>query len=163
MKKILVATAALTLALAITASSALSAGSEANAKGGSFALTGTWLSTVSLVSPPPGVDATFQALDTFVAGGGILVSSSQGHPTTRSLAHGNCTHTTGLRYACTFLWFRFDPVSGASVGTQRVRRTMTVSPDHSSFQATDTIDVLAPDGTVVASLQGTEVGHRLGA
>ena len=125
-------------------------------------LSGTWITSISLTNPPPGVDATFQALDTFVAGGGILVSSAQSHPTARSLAHGNCAHTHGQTFACTFVWFRFDPASGAYVGMQRVRRTMTVSNDQKSFQATDTVELLAPNGAVVASIQGTETGQRLG-
>lgn len=124
-------------------------------------LTGTWITTVSLTNPPPGVDATFQALDTFVSGGGILVSSSQSHPTARSLAHGNCARTHDQTYACTFVWFRFDPTTGSYLGMQRVRRTMTVASDEKSFQATDTVEVLAPNGTVVASVQGTETGQRL--
>jgi hypothetical protein len=41
---------------------------------------------------------------------------------------------------------------------------MTVSPDLRSFQANDTVGVLAPDGvTVVATLQATESGQRLSA
>jgi hypothetical protein len=126
-------------------------------------LSGTWITSISLTNPPPGVDASFQALDTFVSGGGILVSSSQSHPTGRSLAHGNCTHTGGQMFACAFVWFRFDPTTGSYLGMQRVRRTMTVSSSFQSFQATDTVEVLAPNGTVVASIQGTETGHRLPA
>jgi hypothetical protein len=152
----------LALAVALTGSNALSAAPKAKRPSAPASLDGTWITTVALVNPPPGIDATFQALDTFVAGGGILVSSSQSHPAARSLAHGNCSHSTGLRYACTFVWFRFDQ-AGAPIGMARVRRTMTVSADRSSFQATDTIEMLAPDGTVVASLHGTETGHKLGA
>ncbi len=155
---VLAAVAAAMLALGTTG--ALSA----PGKGGSaMQLSGTWMTTVSLVNPPPGIDATFQALDTFVAGGGILASSSQSHPIVRSLAHGNCAHTTGRQYRCMFVWFRYDTTSGAFVGLQRVRRTMTVSSDGTWFQSTDTIEILAPDGTtVLATLQGSEAGHRLG-
>lgn len=141
--------------------SAVAAGAEEK-KPPAPQLTGTWITSISLRNPPPGVDATFQALDTFVRGGGILVSSSQSHPTVRSLAHGNCAHTSGRTFACTFVWFRFDPTSGSYLGMQRVRRKMTVSNDQKSFQATDTVEVLAPNGTVVASIQGSETGHRLG-
>ncbi|HZT16766.1 MAG TPA: hypothetical protein VFA19_12550 [Gaiellaceae bacterium] len=137
--------------------------SGANGKGAPAPqLSGTWITTVSLTNPPPGVDATFQALDTFVAGGGILVSSSQSHPTTRSLAHGSCVHTRAQTFACTFAWFRFDPATGSYLGMQRVRRTMTLSNDQKSFQAADIVEVLAPDGTVVASIKGSEAGRRLG-
>ena len=50
----------------------------------------------------------------------------------------------------------------AELGMQRVRRTMTLSNDQKSFQAADTVEVLAPDGTVVASIKGGEAGRRLG-
>jgi len=161
MKRIVPAAALVVAVLAVGVAGALSATSKGKDKEGAR-LTGTWLTTVTLVNPPPGIDATFQALDTFVAGGGILVSSSQSHPTMRSLAHGNCSHTSARQYACTFVWFRFDP-TGAYLGMQRVRRTMTVSQDGNSFESTDTIDVLAPDGTVVATIQGSETGARLAA
>jgi hypothetical protein len=38
---------------------------------------------------------------------------------------------------------------------------MRVSRDHRSFSATDVIRVLAPTGTVVATIHGTEVGHLI--
>ena len=156
--KSLVPLACFVAALAVSAVAVGANGKKAQAP----QLSGTWTTWVSLTNPPPGVDATFQALDTFTPGGGILVSSSQSHPTARSLAHGNCAHTGGRDYACTFVWFRFDP-TGTYIGMQRVRRTMTVSADGNSFTSTDTIDVLAPDGTVVATIQGTETAQRLAA
>jgi hypothetical protein len=154
----LVALACFVAALAATTVAVGATGKKAQAP----QLTGTWLTSISLTNPPPGVDATFQALDTFVPGGGIIVSSAQSHPSARSLAHGNCAHGHGETFACTFVWFRFDPTSGTYVGMQRVRRTMTVSNDQNSFRATDTVEVLAPNGTVVASIQGSETGQRLG-
>lgn len=160
MKRIVPAAALAAVLFTLGATGAFSATAKGKI-GTGRQLTGTWVTAVSLVNPPPGVDATFQGLDTFVAGGGILVSSSQSHPAARSLAHGNCTHTGGRQYACTFVWFRFDP-SGAYLGLQRVRRTMTVSQDGNSFASTDTVEVLAPNGTVLGTLQGSETGQRLG-
>jgi hypothetical protein len=156
--KYLAALACVVAALTVSTVAATAHGPKAQAP----RLSGTWITSISLTNPPPGVDATFQALDTFVAGGGLLVSSAQSHPATRSLAHGNCAHTQGQTYACSFVWFRFDPASGSYLGMQRVRRTMTLSTDQTSFEATDTVEVLAPNGTVVASIQGTEAGRRLG-
>ncbi len=122
---------------------------------------GTWMSKVTLQSPPPGVDANFLALNTFSRGGRLLVSSSQSQPALRSLAHGEWARTGNRRFASTFVWFRFDAV-GKFAGMQRVRRELTLSPDLNSFEATDTIELLAPDGTVVATLRGTESATRLG-
>jgi hypothetical protein len=154
-------TIAVVSAVAALAFASVAAAAGGKGNHGAPQLNGTWLSQVSLVNPPPGIDATFQALNTFVPGGAVLVSSSQGHPTARSLAQGDCTHTAAQQYSCTFVWFRFDP-TGAYIGTQRVRRTMTVSSGFDAFQSTDTIEVLAPDGTVLATLQGSETAHRLG-
>jgi hypothetical protein len=155
------------LAAAILAITALSAGatgalSASQKPKAPNDLKGTWSTSVTLVNAPPGVDAAFQTLNTFVAGGGLLVSSSQSHAAQRSLAHGNCARTGDREYACTFVWFRFD-LAGTFVGSQRVRRTMEISQDRTSFQSADTIEVLAPDNTVLATIQGTETGRRLAA
>jgi hypothetical protein len=123
-------------------------------------LAGTWLSTVTLATPPPGVDASFLALDTFSRGGAVLVSSNQVNPGSRSLAHGEWTRIGNRRFASTFTWFRFDP-TGKPIGTQRVQRTMVLSADGDSFESTDTVQVLAPDGTVLASTQATETARRI--
>lgn len=123
-------------------------------------LAGTWLSTVTLLTPPPGVDPTFLALDTFTRGGGLLVSSNQSNPSLRSLAHGEWSQTGNRRFASTFSWFRFDG-AGKPIGMQRVQRTMVLSADGNSFESTDTVQVLAPDGTVIASAQATEVAYRI--
>src|SRR3954468_575484 len=115
-RRSLIVLASVVIALATSAVAAGSGGKKAQAP----QLKGTWLTAVALTNPPPGVDATFQALDTFVPGGGILVSSSQSHPVARSLAHGTCAHAQGQDFTCTFVWFRFDPVTGVFAGSQRV-------------------------------------------
>ena len=122
---------------------------------------GTWMSRVTLQSPPPGVDANFLALNTFSRGGRLLVSSSQSLPALRSLAHGEWAWIANRRFASTMVWFRFD-AAGKFVGLQRVRRELTLAPDLNSFEATDIVEVIAADGTVVATLRATESATRLG-
>lgn len=125
-------------------------------------LEGTWMSTVTLQNPPPGAAATFHGLNTFIRGGRLLVSSSQAMPVTRSLAHGEWARTGNRRYASTFVAFRYDP-AGNFVGTLRVRRELTLSPSGDQFEATDVVEFLAPDGSVIATLDATEVATRLPA
>jgi hypothetical protein len=125
-------------------------------------LNGTWTTTVTLTDAPPNVESSFRALDTFLPGGGLLVSSSVGNPALRSLAHGEWVRTGNREFASTFVWFRFD-ATGAFLGTQQVRRTINLAQNLHSFQSTDVIEVIAPTGTVLATIHGTETGTRLGS
>ena len=124
-------------------------------------LEGTWMSNVTLQNPPPGIDASFLALNTFGAGGDVVVSSSQGHPAQRSLAQGEWKRIANRRFACTFTWFRFD-AAGQFIGTQRVRRTMTLAPSLRTYTSIDIVEVVAPNGVVVATLNATETATRVG-
>jgi hypothetical protein len=123
-------------------------------------LNGTFLTTVQLTDAPPGAPTSFNALDTFLPGGGLLVSSSAPQPATRGLAHGSWSHVDHRNYTSTFVWFRFD-ATGQPVGTQRVRRTMKVSKDGSTFSGTDVVEIVAPTGGVLATIHGTESGTLL--
>ncbi len=123
-------------------------------------LHGTWLTTVQLSDAPPGVPTSFGALDTFLPGGGLVVSSSAPLPSTRGLAHGSWSHIGHRNFTATFTWFRFD-ASGQPVGTQRVTRRMNVSRSGSSFTGTDLIEVISPSGAVLATIHGTETGTLL--
>jgi hypothetical protein len=120
-------------------------------------LNGTWLTTVQLTDAPPGAPSSFNALDTFLPDGGLLVSSSAPMPSTRGLAHGTWTHVGHRNFTSTFTWFRFD-ATGQAVGTQRVRRTMRVSQSGTSFSGTDVVEVIAPTGAVLVTIHGTETG-----
>lgn len=123
-------------------------------------LNGTWTTAVQLTDAPPGAPASFNALDTFLPGGSLLVSSSAPNPALRTLAHGTWIRTGDHRFASTFVWFRFDP-TGQYVGTQRVSRTMVLATDGASFQASDIVQVVSPTGAVVATIHGTESGTLL--
>jgi hypothetical protein len=163
--------------IALTVTTVVAAIAVATAAGGTFTATGkkptkanptasqrlegTWMSTVTLQNPPPGIDASFLALNTFGQGGDVVVSSSQGHPTQRSLAHGEWKRIANRRFASTFTWFRFD-AAGQFIGTQRVRRTLTLAPNLTTFTAMDVVEIIAPNGVFVATLNATETAARLG-
>jgi hypothetical protein len=123
-------------------------------------LNGTWTTTVQLTDAPPGAPTSFNALDTFLPGGSLLVSSSAPGPGLRTLAHGTWIRTGDHRFASTFVWFRFD-ATGQYIGTQRVSRTMVLAKNGASFQASDIVEVVSPTGAVVATIHGTESGTLL--
>lgn len=164
-RRIMLAATALVMAIVVATgvSGAFAAGGKKSPKNAAAAgqrLSGTWLSTVTLQNPPPGVAGTFLALDTFTRSGEVLVSSAQAQPSTRSLAQGDWVRTGNHQFASTFVWFRFDS-TGQWTGMQRVRRTMTLAPSLDAFTSEDVIEVLTPNGTVVAMLHGTEAAERL--
>jgi hypothetical protein len=157
------AAAALALALVVASGSAASTahrGAKQPKAATGQQLSGTWLTTITLQNPPPGVAPIFTALDTFLPSGELLVSSSQAMPAQRTLAHGGWVRTGNRRFSSSFTWFRFD-ATGAFVGMQRVRRTMTLAPSGTTFDAIDVVEILTPAGAVVATIQGTEAGSRL--
>jgi hypothetical protein len=162
--KILVASGALVLAglVAGVTGGAAGVGKSTPKLAASRPIEGTWLSRVTLENPPPGVEPTFSALNTFGAGGRLLVSSSQTMPVTRSLAHGEWVRTGNRRYVSSFVAFRFDP-TGKYAGTLQVRREMTLAPSLNEFQSTDIVEFVAPDGTVIASFRATEAATRMKA
>ena len=157
-KTVLVAVALIALtAMVSTEAISASAGKQAPK---SQRLSGTWLTTVTLEDPPPGVAASFRALNTFIMSGELLVSSSVGLPATRSLAHGDWIRTGNRRFASSFVFFRFD-AAGAFIGSQRVHRTILLASSLNAFTSTDVIEILDPSGTVIRSSRATEVGQRL--
>jgi hypothetical protein len=163
-KKALLTLAVLLAMSAIATSAALAATSHDHARTSATPngqqLNGTWTTTVQLTDAPPGAPTSFNALDTFLPGGSLLVSSSAPSPALRTLAHGTWIRTGDHRFASTFVWFRFDP-TGQYVGTQRVSRTMVLAKDGASFQASDIVQVVSPTGAVVATIHGMESGTLL--
>ena len=153
------------VAVALTALAAIFAAGATSASVGkkdpkSQRLSGTWMTTVTLEDPPPGVAASFRALNTFLPSGELLVSSSVGMPATRSLAHGDWIRTGNRRFASSFVFFRFDP-AGAFIGSQRVHRTIILAASLNAFTSTDVVEILDPSGTVIRSSRATEAGQRL--
>src|SRR4051812_17823548 len=101
---------------------------QLNGEASGNSVEGSWLITVTRINPPPGMPTTFQSLMTFAAGGGLTETSSTG-TTRRGPAHGVWERTSGRTYATSMTLFRFDPSTGAFLGTQRVDRTMELSQD----------------------------------
>ena len=163
-KRALLTLAALLATSAIATSAALAATGRDQARTSAAPngqqLNGTWTTTVQLTDAPPGAPTSFNALDTFLPGGSLLVSSSAPSPGLRTLAHGTWIRTGDHRFASTFVWFRFDP-TGQYIGTQRVSRTMVLAKSGASFQASDIVEVVSPTGAVVATIHGTETGSLL--
>src|SRR5436190_15290915 len=133
--------------------------SRAPSNGNSVA--GSWVVTVTRLNPPPNVPPTFKSLMTFDSGGGLTETSNTG-TTLRGPAHGSWERVDGRTYATTMLFFRFNPQTGALLGTQKVSRTMRLSQDGQTFEAASLAAQYDPDGVLtLGGLRATETGERI--
>jgi hypothetical protein len=146
----------------VAAAGAVSAAAGENASEGRPArLVGSWDVTVTLVDPPPGMPAVVQALATFNAGG-TTVESPNAPGTQRGSAHGVWERIEPRLYAVTRLFFRFNPQTGAYLGTGKINATVRVARDGETFGAVSVSELRDPTGNVVASgIKATAVGRRI--
>lgn len=158
--RIAIVIASLLVLAALAAAGLTSASSAASSAEGSQ-LDGTWLATVTRVNPPPGVAPSFKSLMSYERGGGMIETSNTG-TTRRGTALGQWERIGHDLFATSMWFFRFDPATGAYLGTQQVDRTMRLSKDGESFTAVAVVQQFDPDGNPVGGqLHSTEVGQRL--
>jgi hypothetical protein len=100
------------------------------------------------------------SLQVITADGGMIETSNE-PPTSRTAQYGSWERVEGRLYAVTGVHFRFNPQSGAYLGTQRISSMRQLSEDGQSFTAVARVTVLDPDGNVVASFSATASGTRM--
>lgn len=151
------ALSALTVMVATAAVSAFAAKNPPKASAG-YALVGTWDVTLSLPGLPPG-----RVLATFTRDGGT-VESANSPPALRGASHGAWKRIGQNLFAVTRIFFRFNPQTGAYLGTQKVNATVRVAEHGTMFTAVSISEQRDPDGNVVlAGLRGTAFGVRIHA
>jgi hypothetical protein len=159
-KRIAIVIASVLVVAAVVAAVGLSSASSAASTEG-LQLDGTWMVTVTRINPPPGVAPTFKSLLSY-ARGGVMIETSNTGTTRRGAALGQWERIGNDLFATSMWLFRFDPATGASLGTQEIDRTMRLSADGDSFTAVAVIHVFDLDGNPVGdALHATEVGTRL--
>jgi len=146
---------ALTVMVATGAMSA-SAARKDSGHSSAHALVGSWDVILTLPGLPPG-----RVLATFTRDGGT-VESANAAPTLRGASHGAWERLEPNLFAVTRVFFRFNPQTGAYLGTQKVNATARVAPDGETFTAVSVSELRDPAGNVVlAGLRGTAVGTRI--
>src|SRR5262245_34006607 len=154
----LVAVAAVIAAIATSAAGAIAAGAGGSATQRSGnQIAGSW--DVAVDRPAPLSD--LRSLQTFTRDGSV-VEIANGGTAVRSPSHGAWKHVAGRDYASTIVFFRFDPQTGAYLGTQKVNRAITLAPDGASYEGVGVSTLFDPAGNVVvAGLRAPEVGVRI--
>src|SRR5262245_50947319 len=90
-------------------------------------LVGSWMVSVNRGPTLP----PLKSLQTYTKGGGVI-EIANGGATVRSPAHGAWQHTGGRTYGTTVIFFRYDPASGAYLGTLKIRHELEVGSDGQS-------------------------------
>ena len=153
-KRSIVAATTLFALTVMVATAAVSA--SATKTSARYALVGTWDVALSLPGQPPG-----RVLATFTRDGGT-VESAAAPPTLRGASHGTWERIGPYLFAVTRVFFRFNPQTGAFLGTQKVNATVQVAQDGKTFTAVSVSEQRDPAGAlVVGGLLGTAQGARL--
>jgi hypothetical protein len=147
---VLIAVAAMVAAGAIYASS----GDEGRSQGANQ-IVGSWELTVNLGPQLPPV----KGLTTYTRGHSIVGTANL---LTRGPSHGTWEHLSGQLYADTHVFFRFNPTTGAFLGTQRVNETVRLAPDGDSYTSVATSNQFDPNGNlIVGGLRATVTATRI--
>jgi hypothetical protein len=155
-RRTLVLAAFVVVASAVAAGGVAAAQQDNDHRNGKRALVGTWDVTLTLPGAPPGrVLATFNT-------GGTTVESAAASPSTRSASHGVWKRIGRDLFSVTRVFFRFNPQTGAYLGTTKVNATARVAPDGQTFAAVSLTELRDPAGNLVAGdLRGTATGVRM--
>lgn len=121
---------------------------------------GSWLVNVTLTSAHPQV--TFQALQTYDSGGGLVVTDQTDFNPDglRSPGHGTWVSTGAGHFATTWLTFFFD-AKGNPAGMAKIREVDALSADGSSFSGTATVTAYNANGKLVFSGTSKLQGKRI--
>jgi hypothetical protein len=117
---------ALTAMVAVGAISA-SAGNNGATHSGPT-LIGSWMTSVNRGPALP----PLKSLQSYTRSHSVIEIGNLG-ATVRSPSHGAWKRIGGRKYGTTKVFFRFDPVSGAYIGTVKLRQELEVAPDGQSF------------------------------
>lgn len=137
--------AAVALGLIVLAASGVGAiSASAGGKGGEKHLVGSWMVSVDRGPALPAL----KSLQTYTRGRGVI-EISNGGATARSSAHGAWQHEGGRTYGTTVVFFRYDPASGAYLGTVKIRHTLQLAHDGQSFTGVAVAELRDPAGNLL--------------
>ena len=105
-----------------------SAGTNRSSHSSSAELVGSWLVNVYCGPALP----PLKSLQTFTRGHGSVENANGGNAA-RGPSHGTWKRIGNRTYGSTSVFFRYDPTSGAFIGTLKLRSEREVAPDGQSF------------------------------
>src|SRR3954454_13491392 len=136
------------VAVAATGSAGASAGDAGNQ------IAGTLNVTLHRPAPLPAL----VSLQVFTSDGSWIEASSE-PPATRTPQFGSWERIDGRLYAASGTFLRFDPATGAHVGTMKINRTMRLSQDGQSMAVVARATLYDLNGNVVTSFPVVATGE----
>jgi hypothetical protein len=124
---------------AISASADRSAGATRSTK-----LVGSWMVSVDRGPTLPAL----KSLQTYT-GSRNVIEIANGGAAARSPAHGAWQRLGGRSYASTAIFFRYDPATGAYLGTVKLRHTLKLAQDGQSFTGVAVGELRDPAGNLL--------------
>ena len=133
------------------------AGTASNQQSSGNQLAGTWVGTVIRPAPLPPVTS----LQVYTRNGSIIEWGDDASGAGRSAQFGSWERIGGRLYAASGTFFRFNPATGAKVGSMTIDRTLRLSDDGQSFTAVARVLTLDLSGNVVGSFVARATGGRM--
>jgi hypothetical protein len=151
---------AVIVVMVIVALSAFFGSQSGHAQAGAVApqLEGSWLVTVTIPDGPP----PFRAIETFAAGGALVVTDGATPPSVGHVYQGTWARTGRNQFGFTFLGLQYD-AAGVFSNFIRVRITLTFEPNGDAYNGVGTVEGLDPDQNVTFSADLTTHGTRINA
>ena len=121
-------------------------------------IVGSWTVTVNRPGLP-----TLTSLQTYTKGRAVVETASGGIAA-RSTSHGAWRRVAAHRYGVTMVFFRYDPASGAYLGTVKLRRVLEFAPDDQSFTGVSVAELRDPAGNLLPgsnARRDAETGVRI--
>ncbi|MBA3330216.1 MAG: hypothetical protein H0T39_04970 [Actinobacteria bacterium] len=123
-------------------------------------LEGTWLTRVEPQNPPPGLPASFPALNTYLPSGELVETGVGMSPSRRSPGHGEWVRTGDRRFALTLVFFRFD-AEGRYIGTQEAHTQLRLRRNLRHFRGVSVAIARDPQGNILGRFNATVTGARI--
>lgn len=146
------------IVVASIAVGAMSASADRNGvQGRSGKLVGAWRVTVDRPGLPP-----LEEVESYTSSRNVITDANSG--AARSAAHGAWQRLGGRKYRTTIVFFRYDPASGAYLGTVKIRNEIDVSRDGQSFTGVAFGELRDPAGNLLPgsnTRRDTITGHRI--
>jgi hypothetical protein len=79
----------------------------------------------------------------------------------RTASYGRWERIGGRLYASTMVHFRFNPLTGAYLGTRKINRTIELAQDGQSFSHTARVTTLDPNGNVLGTFIARATAERM--
>jgi hypothetical protein len=144
------------LATAVVAAVAVSVASGADAQSSGNQIVGTWQATVNRPAPLP----PLHSLQVFTDDGSLIEMANEWQAA-RTASYGSWERIGGRMYASTMVFFRFNPLTGAYLGTQKINRTIRLAEDGQSFSHVARVTTFDASGNVLGTFVARATAERV--